>query len=299
MPIGLQRRKYEGDIADLLEEGRTDFAAALAITLYFDGPRDRFADGVAACWEEFVQRSADRLTWYADEELGKWRRVSPERLRRPTDRLKSSKAMPFYAWTAVSGRQFEDASDVTFNATVRDGAGGYLSYLRATFPTGNDIEEFITTAQRWCERVPFLHGYGGLTVNQSPHEPQPNSGMLLQIAERFPGFEIDDCGGTILVAQDFIKGVNWLTFLGPSFVDRLGDGFSPAVSIHRFITGGLIIRAGRVPVRGDAGDDLEPYREVARVLRLICLTTHPPLGPAEFGSFGSEKTDRWLRRFES
>lgn len=144
--------------------------------------------------------------------------------------------------------------------------------------------------------MPLLHGYGGLTINQSPSEAQPNSGMLLQIAERFSGFEIDDCGGTILVARDGIKSVNWLTRLGPSFVERMG-GLPGNVPLRG---GGVILHAGRAPVRGDVlGDDeLERYREVARMLRPIRLATHPPLGPAEFGSFGSEKTLQWLRRLD-
>lgn len=308
--IGLRQRRYDGDVADLIAEGRTDFAPAVAITIYFDEPRDRFA-GVLACWEEFVQKFDGLLTWYADEDLGRWRTASADRLRRPAKRLGNSKALPFYAWTTVSGERFESASAVTFTATVQDGAGGKLSFLRATFPTAQTteaaVEELVTVARRWCERVPPLHGYGGLTVNQSPHEPQINSGMLLQIAERFHGFEIDDCGGTVLVALDFIKSTNWLTFLGPSFVDRLAGaaelraGLSQAIDLLPLEGGGVIVRAGRIPTRGDTqmGDDLQPYREVARRLRPICLETHPPLGPAEFGSFGSEKTQQWLRRFDA
>jgi hypothetical protein len=219
--------------------------------------------------------------------------------------------MPFYAWTAASGEGFQDASSSTFTATVRDGVGANLSFVRATFPVAllaseADVDAFIATTRRWCERVPILHGYGGFTVNQSPQEPQPNSGMLLQIAERFHGFEIDDCGGTVLVARDFIKGVNWLTFLGQPFVERLGGiaalqaSFSPRVRLHELGGGGVIVQAGRLPTRGDTegAGDLAPYGEVARRLRPICLDQHPPLGPAELGSFGSEKTQLWLRRFE-
>jgi len=309
--IGLRPRRYDGDVADLIAEGRTDFAPAVAITIYFDALRERFAEGVVACWEEFDQRFDGQLTWYADEELGKWRTASADRLRRPTRRLGSSGPMPFYAWTSVSGERFESASAVTFTATVRESAGGHLSFIRATFPTALTteaaVEEFVIVARRWCERVPTLHGYGGLTVNQSPHEPQVNSGMLLQIAERFHGFEIDDCGGTVLVARDFIKSTNWLTFLGRPFIDRLGgvvelrSGLSPAIDLLPLKSGGAIVWAGRLPVRGDIhkDDDLESYREVARRLRPVCLDAHPPLGPAEVGSFGSEKTRLWLGRLDT
>jgi hypothetical protein len=309
--IGLRQRRYEGDVADLVAGGRTDFAPAVAITMYFDGPRDGFADGVVACWEEFLQRFGSRLTWYADEENGRWRTASSKELRRPSKRLRTSRAMPFYAWKAVSGQQYEDASDITFVAYVRDGFGGNLSFIRATFPVAlvtseAAAEEFIATTQAWCERIPILHGYGGFAVNQSPTDYQSGSGMLLQIAERFPGFEIDDSGGTVLVAHDHIKGVNWLTLLGPRFVERLGgapalrDRLSAAIGLHLLPGGGVIVQAGRLPAYGDTakGDELEPYREVARNLRPICLDRHPDLGTVEYG-FGPEETQRWLRRLDS
>ena len=61
--IGLRVRRYDGDIADLLKEGGTHFAPAAAIALYFDGPRERFADGVVACWEEFLDGWGNGLKW--------------------------------------------------------------------------------------------------------------------------------------------------------------------------------------------------------------------------------------------
>ncbi|HEV7425011.1 MAG TPA: type VI immunity family protein [Thermoanaerobaculia bacterium] len=312
LKFGPRSRKYDGDVADLVAEGRTDFAPALAITMYFDGPRERFATGVIECWEELLAAYGDRLTWYADEEMGKWQPASGQRFRRPARRLADSTAMPFYAWTALSGPRYADASPITFLATVRDGAGEALSFVRATFPIARvaseaAAEDVVAAALRWCERVPFLHGYAGFTVNQSPTDAQINSGMLLQIADRFDGFEIDDCGGTALVARDAIKGVNWLTFLAPTFVERLGGApslrgrLSPAIGLHVLGDGGALIQAGRLPSYGDSNksDELEAYREVARIVRPICLDTHPDLGPAEFGSFGSENTRHWLRRFDS
>jgi hypothetical protein len=32
--------------------------------MYFSAPRGRFAEGVIACWEQFLGRFGGRLTWY-------------------------------------------------------------------------------------------------------------------------------------------------------------------------------------------------------------------------------------------
>ena len=312
--IGLRPpRRYEGDPGDLLQEGRTDFAPAVAITLYFDGPRQRFGDGVVACWEEFVDEWGSGLRWYADQELGAWRPCTAKLLRRPIDQMAKRNPMPFNAWYATSAETYQSASPVTFGSIVCDSAGGDLSFVRATFPVARVAGEaaaaaFLETTKRWCERIPIRHGYAGLTVNEASErgERQMNSGMLPQIAERFPGVEIDDCEGTILVARDRIKGVNWLTLLDGELVKRLGglpalrSRLSDAIALHPVRDGAVIVQAGRVPSRGDTetGDDLSLYREVARVLRPISLDSHPDLGTVEFGSFGTEGTRRWLRRFD-
>lgn len=312
--VGLRPpRRYEGDPADLLQEGRIDFAPAVAITLYFDGPLGRFGDGVVACWEEFAGEWESGLRWYADQKLGKWRPCTAKMLRRPIDQIAKRNPVPFNAWYATSAETYQSASPVTFSAIVRDSSGGDLSYVRATFPAARVAGEaaaagFLETTKRWCERIPIRHGYAGLTVNEASQRAtrQMNSGMLPQIAERFPGVEIDDCEGTVLVARDRIKGVNWLTLLGDELVQHLGGlpalsiRLSDAVALHAARDGAVIVQAGRVPTRGDtqSGDDLSLYREVARVLRPISLESHPDLGTVEFGSFGTEGTNRWLRRFE-
>ena len=311
--IGLRVRRYEGDVADLLQEGRTDFAPAAAITIYFEGSRASYRDGLVECWEEFCRLFNGQLTWYADEGLGKWRPATSKRLLRPISRLRDPEAIQFHAWTAVSGPQSADASPASFLAHVRDN-GTTLSFIRATFPvvaTGSpeSAEQLLDRTRRWAEQLPCLHGYAGLTINQSPDDAdrQSNSTMLLQIAERFAGYEIDDCGGTALVARNAIKGVNWLTVLARPFVEQLGGVavlrslFSPAIRLYELKSGGAIIRAGLEPSQGDSavGDLLPEYREVARALLPIRLTTHPALGPAEYESFGKPGTDQWLRRLDS
>lgn len=131
--IGLRGRRYDGDVADLLKEGRTDLAPATAIALYFDGPREQFADGVVACWDEFLDAWGSGLKWYADDDHGKWRPATARLLQRPVQRIAKQKPMPVHGWLATSAEAIEHASPVEFSALVRDRAGKNLSFVRARF----------------------------------------------------------------------------------------------------------------------------------------------------------------------
>ena len=297
-------------------------ALSLALAIYFRPAPDEFRNGVALALEEFLAEREPNLCWYADEDLGRLRPATKKRLRRPVERLRSSKPMPFYAWTMFEGETYESAGATSCSGMVRDPLAWHVSmreiesrhlcFLRASFPveSAGDVagrDRFLERLVRWAGQLPFVHGYGGLAINQpeATDVRQLQSKGVYEMARRHPGYEVDDCGGTVLVAGDAIKGVNWLTLISARFVERLGGAaalrgrFSGSIALHE-VSGGLLIQAGPAPEAGDSeqGDLLPLYREVARALAPVRLATHPSLGPAELGSFGPEGTARWLRRFD-
>lgn len=285
---------------------------ALCVTIYFRGARLDYVEGVIACYDEFLDSHQVDLAFYADEDLGRFHQANSRRLRRPIERLSNTtKALTFFAWTAGGGG-YESPTPVTFEALVRDGGKADLCYVRASFPIEDYVERigadrFADLATRWASRLPLVHGYAGLALIQPPaaQARQLRSRAVFEYAERHPGFEVDDCGGTAIKALDRIKGVNWITFLdaGPMTraggPDRLRAILDPSIRIDP-AGEGWAIRAGSQPEAGnlEAGDRLPLYGEVARALRSIRMTEHPALGPAEFGSFGPAGTARWLRRFD-
>ncbi|WP_437655263.1 type VI immunity family protein [Sorangium sp. So ce1182] len=289
-------------------------APALAITIYFQAPIDDYKDGVIYCLDSFLARWEQNITFYADEDIGRFRKATPKLLRYPIERLRNrNREMSLFAWTMGAGKKLNSASALSFESYVREHDPVKLSYVRASFPVDayrgpEGAERFVELARDWAKRLPFVHGYGGLALNQSPESgaQQQNSAIVFALASRFPGFEVEDCGGTVLVGQESIKGVNWLTLLGDKFVARVGGaeslrrGLSDAIELHSIQGRGLLIRAGKEPGTGDVnrGARLPLYGEVSRALAPIRMLQHPDLGPAEFGSFGPQGTAAWLRRFD-
>lgn len=322
-PIPL-KRALENEAApflDALERGESDLdwasirelaVPALAVTLYFRAPVADCAEGVVACLEAFLADWGPRLRWYADEDLGRFRPATARRLRRPVERLRDrAKALTFYAWTMSAGASYESPSALGFQAYVQGGDSGPLSFIRASFPPeayggGAGAARFVALVGQWAARLPLFHGYGGLALNQSESDRQPRSWILPAISRRFPGFEIDDCGGTVLRGQEAIKGVNWLTLVGERFlsgaggVESLRSGLDPAIETLPIAGRGVMFRLGEQPQTGDLqlGERLPLYRALSRVLGPLRMKEHPALGPAEYGSFGPEGTALWLRRFD-
>lgn len=317
------RRAFEGDAApflDALGRGETNLdwrsirelvVPALAVTLYFRGQAASYAAGVESCLQSFLRDWGGQLTWYADEDLGRFRPATPKRLSRPIERLRRrDKPMPFYAWTMSAGESFESPSAVGFQSHVRahDGA---LSFIRASFPpeayAGDaGAARFVELVAQWSAMLPLTHGYAGFALNQSESDRQMRSWILPRISGRFPGFEIDDCGGTALRGGHAIKGVNWLTLVSDPFLERLGgitslrSRLDPAIEVRPIQGRGALFRLGSKPEAGDLalGQTLPLHRALAREFSPIRMTAHPALGPAEYGSFGPEGTARWLRRFD-
>ncbi len=77
---------------------------------------------------------------------------------------------------------------------------------------------------RLCQILKPYHGYGGLGFAESSDigiadKVQP---LIYSLARRFPGLEVDRPLLHIRYVSKGIKGVNWLTILGPRWVDAMG-----------------------------------------------------------------------------
>jgi len=104
-----------------------------------------------------------------------------------------------------------------------------------------------------------------------------------------------------------IKGVNWLTFLHPNFVQRMGGRAAlgaaldlPGVEVLD-LPSGLMIQAGPAPEIGDtnAQQDCPYYHQVGRVLAPIRDKKFPGLfGPPGSTMSDAETTREWLSRFD-
>jgi Protein of unknown function (DUF3396) len=204
----------------------------------------------------------------------------------------------------------EDASACMFQAFSPSGAPNEPSALTFALPLvwggGREQGAYLKLILQIAQLLQAIHGYAGLGIVLRPREygDSPDMEPVIALAKRFRGLELDFAALQTGDLGAKIKGINWLTVLGDSFVEQLGGaerlkaGVSDDVSLHLF-EGGLVIQAGVQPRFGDVNraEPMEAYESVAAALKPIRATEIRAFtGPSM--DFGEEGTARWLTRFD-
>lgn len=104
---------------------------------------------------------------------------------------------------------------------------GVLSYVKIVLPwqllaTSEGEQQFKDWMHYLCETLDIDHGYAGLSLNLS-YDYHPFQPYEFQMAQRYSGLMVDTApylDRTEL--RGGIKGVNWLTLLGPRYIEKLG-----------------------------------------------------------------------------
>ncbi len=296
---------HGGNIEEWLKWAETKVALSLAVTLYFKSPPSAAAEGVLECYREYLELCGPQLRWFVSSP-GKFREANAKVLQLPFRRVPEAIAHNrWLSWSAYAGADLRDAAPSQFTAVLKPDAQD-LSEVRAAFPVemfAGELERFMALVKTFAARVPFFFGYAGFSFSAAKEmmRGQSNGRLLGPAAMRFSGVEVED-GGTAISCQDSIKGVNWLTLLASSFVERLGGKatlraqLSKAIELHD-LPAGLMIQAGPTPGLGDlnAGERLPLYREVHRVLTPIRVRRHCVFDGLYFGV---DETQRWMSRFD-
>lgn len=187
------------------------------------------------------------------------------------------------------------------------------SYLKLVVPWSFLSEHYgVERYQEWllylCNQIKAEHGYGGLS-SILPYDYDSYMPIEYQLAQKYSGLEVDTFAyASTLELIEYIKGINWFTVLGNTFVERLGgaDAISHALSGHGDVDiqpydHGLIIRAGMYPELGTAEEGPPAaYVAVNKVVRPVRipnpdqLHSYSPYGDC----FDMESTARWYARFD-
>lgn len=129
---------------------------------------------------------------------------------------------------------------------------------------------------------------------------------VFQIAQRFPGIEVDQPIVHGLYIEDGIKGVNWLTVLGDALVGRfggtekLGAALLPPAQVLPY-DGGIIVQSGPLPKLGERNAGRKPMEYVA--VNRVLKTLRAPNTSSFHHANGGQRFDRdaslaWLARFD-
>lgn len=298
--------------------GRVLYVVGLKVTIYIErGDRPEVRHGIVSAFKRFRQVGGRPFTWAADPESGEARRVQGV-LEDPTQWPSAIFNRFDFQMVFHGGEDVDDADAYSFVAVSREREEGQLSYVSASLPLDwadtHSPDEYVEWVAKLCELTGPTHGYAGLAVNCHPMGADDEAaGAMFRLAARYPGLEIDipQHHEPFLASEHRIKGVNWLTILGDSWMERLGgrqalvQRLGQAVQVRSYcehgpLPGGLIIRAGWAPSLSSSRqmESIDIYKHVAQVLRPIRTLNPAVVWPQGAGGVSYEDAAAWMRRFD-
>jgi Protein of unknown function (DUF3396) len=269
--------------------------------------RSRMAD-VFGVYRKAV--GEDVLVWGRDPRSGKPKQIKNTGLLEIAEWLPRLAEHDALEAVYFGGAKKEDASAFLFEAFAPAGTPDEPSALTFSLPLswsgGREQGAYLNLISKVAQILQPIHGYAGLGIALSPRESGNGSDMepATVLAKRFRGLELDFAALQAGDLGEKIKGVNWLTLLGDSFVARLG-GIDPLravltdeVLLHSY-AGGVVIQAGSQPRFGDVNraEPMHAYESVAAALKPIRAKEIRAFTRTSMG-FGVEATARWLARFD-
>jgi hypothetical protein len=292
-------------------DGRVAVMIGLLVTVFFENPLTReVREKVADVAEGYIHLVREHLRWTVPPKAKREYPIDSARTRLPKEWLLNHPDGESWSFDFHGGDHAKAAS-----AFLIDGIGSKyadnLGYLHISFPllwyAEPSAGTFPDYVLKLCRKIQPLSGYAGLGVLESSDGYAQNGfqPVVKEIAERFPGLEVESRTAHTLYLRKGIKGVNWLTILGERWLKEMGGldslrarlgepfGFYP-------YDGGAVIQAGPKPQIGDAQANRWPqhYVSLAKVLKKIQIKDHRPFHFGGPGRMDHEASKAWLFRFD-
>lgn len=292
----------------LADDGTILRSLFLDLTLYLnDFTEDQLALVIA--WYQRVCPPG-RIRKYKVQELVTWDEVANPLFLTKTGRDAASRGerMPFLAAVRRrinEGRRFyvqlwDGASANTWSLSVRAPHYkdlGVRPFLRLVAPL-DAVAEFPEFATELAGMLALHSGHGGLAFGYNSLFLDEAFDDIYAGARRFWGVDVEHLNGTMRAVNPGIKGVSWITVLGPDLVSEEVTAELASrseLSVERR-AGGLVIRIGDEPHVGDQNrpdQGFEPYFRLAASLEPLYIDDHEDF-PGVFEDNGN--TVAWVRR---
>ncbi len=273
------------DGLDSSEDGVRLVSLTFGVTLYTSVFFTEISKQVLACFEMFLRLcSRDQLRYYATTNMRMHKPITPRTFGMLETWLKpGAPPMDFIDLEMKNGVAYQDAPDLKF-AVCAGGKGSlrhaakHANMVSVAFPAEWGIqraEEMLGFVRDLCSLFPFQSGHAGISFECSRYAKTDSQTHAWQKSMRHRGIDIVRIPADAKAAgHDALKGVGWLTLLGKPLAAELGGTKSMHKSLPgevEFIeapTGGLILKAGPVPMIGDRNRDerLPLYGSVYRVV---------------------------------
>ena len=173
--------------------------------------------------------------------------------------------------------------------------------LRVTVPAAWPLDDFRARVCAIAQKLRIRWGAAGLMYSgwEIDRYNQTREAMLAH-ARRYAGYDVGLYAGFTHAWHHAIRTVNWLTFLGPAFVEKLtAKGAPPQAKKHVQVSqvgAHLLLQAGAHPEEADLNRLRLPpaYVEADEIVRPVRARSR-----IDFQDPWSESiTEKWLRRYE-
>jgi hypothetical protein len=293
------------------DEGLLLACLGMVITLYIEEPyHQSIRMGAVECIKEYTELVKPYLRWVSikGNRMKKFRQTQLDSI---SDQVSRLEPMDYFEIILSGAAKVEMANHYNLETLLR-GKRKFknIGFLSATLPLGfleNQPPGFLQKlAVRWCNHLKAFHGYAGFAIIRSVdyYYAEKAEPYLYPMVKRFPGMEIDMPTAYLPYCKDGIKGINWLTILSNTFLERLGGKTGLKAKLGEEFSfydykEGTIIQAGPYPQIGDLEQNNIPphYQKLYRQVRPI-QTEYPdilirtPQGVDDL-AFAQE----WLKRF--
>jgi hypothetical protein len=243
------------------------------------------------------------------------KKLTPDNFAKARKQVVETEPNDQFSWFLGSAQRASQADDYSLSMLNSFEVHGdkLRSHIKLVFPWNiltdpNGAERYQQWLLYLCNQVKAEHGYGGLS-SILPYDYDHYMPMEYQLAQQHSGLTVDSMPfAAARRLQEHIKGVNWYTVLGNTYIERLGgvDAIRHQLSGRGDIEllaydNGLIIKAGQYPKLGSQEDGPpSAYVAVNTIIKPVrlqetgSLHTHSPYGDG----FTKETTALWYARFD-
>jgi hypothetical protein len=301
----------------VVAEGRVIGRTLLDLTIYLAGPSVAELETLIDLYEamcpahlRLLYKTTECELWFkvaAPELTISGRTAAAQGLPRPylepvRQRIRDGRAFDFQLW---DGREIDDpqASWSLSCHRIRTRESGLHAFVRVLVPLETDPRRLLDAARAVADRVELRSGHGGPIFLYDIREQGPALDAAYALARRYWGLDLEDLNDTFPMTTTHIKGVNWITVVGPTL--RCRPDIAGAlraleadarVRVEHFRFGSVLV-AGDEPVAGDQNRRdaaLDPYIAVAQALRPLFVDHYPDFPSERFIENGN--TLGWFRR---
>lgn len=301
------------DLAFELPDGTSVVKLGLIITLYFkEGYTLDTKLKIDECFAKFHEDFYSQLKSMV---YRRFKKLTGAGFNKARQQILETDPNDQFSWFLGSASKSTEANDYSLSMLNSFAIHGDLkrSYIKLVMPWSTLRQpDGRARYEKWlvylCNQVSAEHGHGGLS-SILPYDYFSYMPTEYELAQQYAGLDVDSTAHiSTLELIDHIKGVNWYTVLGNTFVERLGgeSAIRHALSNRGDIeiltyNNGLIIRAGEYPELGALEDGPPPaYVAVNKVVKPVRIPNPDQLHSySPYGNcFEKDSTDRWYARFD-